>query len=375
MAITSITAPSLATGVHVIVTNVSGGVNWSMRGRVKRRMTKLCQGIDNGIETETIRRMQPLLLLSYGAPERQDDVVPFLNRLFSGKNVSAERIAAAVQKYASYAEKTGHYSPLNAECRKLIDGIRQIEPDLPIYWGNLFWHPLLVDTVAKMVQDGVKHAMCFATSAFDSPSGNQRYADALETARQTVGANAPILEKLPLPFDHPFFIEAQADRLLETLRINVTAPPGGKNAPYILFTAHSIPVADAAQCHYVEQLQSTCRKVIRQCLLHRDITTIPWELVYQSQSRNRGGNAAEHWLGPDIRERLRMLATEGCRSVIVSPIGFLCENMETEYDLDIEVGECCSDLGIAFYRTKAVGATPLICRLVQQLLQQPEFTG
>ena len=116
--------------------------------------------------------MQPLLLISYGAPEQQEDVVPFLNHLFAGKNVPAERVAAAVQKYERFAAKTGHYSPLNAECRKLIAGVRQMEPDLPIYWGNLFWHPLLTDTVAEMARDGVKRAVCFATSAFDSPSGN-----------------------------------------------------------------------------------------------------------------------------------------------------------------------------------------------------------
>ena len=303
--------------------------------------------------------MQPLLLVSYGAPERQEEVVPFLNNLFAGKDVSAERMAAAVQKYEQFAEKTGHYSPLNSECRKLIEGIRrECYPNpLPkgegtrIYWGNLFWHPLLVDTVAEMAMDGIERAACFATSAFDSPSGNQRYADALKSARQAVGASAPILEKLPLPFDHPFFIEAQADSLPSA----VCRPPSA----ILLFSAHSIPLADAARSKYVEQLQTTCRSVIE-----RSGTTFPWELVYQSRS-----GPAEHWLAPDIKERIGTLAAEGStESVIVSPIGFFCENMETEYDLDVEVGELCTKLGLNFYRAKAVGASPKICRLISDLL-------
>jgi len=306
--------------------------------------------------------MQPLLLVSYGAPERQEDVVPFLNNLFAGKNVPAERIAAAVQKYERFAAMTGHYSPLNAECRKLIAGIRHewqkiAQDPPPIYWGNLFWHPLLADTVAEMTRDGIRRAVCFVTSAFDSPSGNQRYADALESARQTVGANAPILEKLPLPFDHPLFIEAQADRLVETTngRRQTTAAKEDC-ATRILFSAHSIPLVDAAQCRYAEQLQSTCRKVIEKSGM-----PIPWELVYQSRS-----GPAEHWLGPDIKERIRELAATGqCRSVIVSPIGFFCENMETEYDLDVEVGKCCVEQGLSFFRSKAVGAAPKICRLLR----------
>ena len=294
--------------------------------------------------------MLPLLLVSYGAPERQEDVVPFLNNLFAGKNVPAERIAAAAQKYERYATATGHYSPLNAECRKLIEGIRQTNPHLPIYWGNLFWHPLLTDTVAEMTRDGIERAVCFATSAFDSPSGNQRYADALESARQAVGANAPILEKLPLPFDHPLFIEAQADSLRRHSRRLSSA--------VLLFAAHSIPLADAARSHYVEQLQSTCRKVIE-----KSGTAIPWELVYQSRS-----GPAEHWLSPDIKERIRELAAEGkYRQVIASPIGFFCENMETEYDLDVEVGECCRELSLDFQRVKAVGTMPKIFQMIGKL--------
>jgi len=322
------------------------------------------RAVDNFPQKPTMEAMQPLLLVSYGAPERQEDVVPFLNNLFAGKNVPAERIAAAVQKYERFAAKTGHYSPLNAECRKLVEGIRQESAAvcrLPatVYWGNLFWHPLLTDTVAEMARDGVERAVCFATSAFDSPSGNQRYADALESARQAVGASGgagisrgvspPLLEKLPLPFDHPLFIEAQAERLQTA---------GGRRqaaADFILFSAHSIPLADAARCQYVQQLQSTCRAVIE-----KSGTQLPWELVYQSRS-----GPAEHWLGPDIKDRIRELAATGqCRSVIVSPIGFFCENMETEYDLDIEVDECCAELGLSFSRCKAVGAMPGICRLI-----------
>jgi len=302
----------------------------------------------------------PLLLLSYGAPERQEDVVPFLHNIFAGKNVPTERIAAAAQKYERHAAKSGHYSPLNSECRKLIDGIRQIAPDLPVYWGNLFWHPLLTDTVAEMKRKGVERAVCFATSAFDSPSGNQRYADALARA---ANANPPMnIEKLPLPFDHPLFIEAQTERLLEIAteyRLNdVFNDLTGTPAPHVLFSAHSISLADAARSRYVEQLQSTCRAVIEKI-----DASIPWELVYQSRS-----GAAEHWLGPDIKERINELAEEGnVESIIVSPMGFFCENMETEYDLEIEVGKCCGEHGLNFYRAKAVGAMPKVCRLIVEL--------
>ena len=318
--------------------------------------------------------MQPLLLVSYGAPEQQDDVIPFLNNLFAGhtvpgQTVPAERMAAAIQKYDRYVTKTGHLSPLNSECRQLREGIlyewslRHSEP-LPIYWGNLFGYPLLTDTVAEMARDGVGRATCFATSVFDSPASNQRYADALETARKAMGASAPILEKLPLSFDHPLFLKAQTDRLLEALAWHhleeTWTTDNRQQTAVVLFSAHSIPFVDAARCPYVRQLQATCQKVIE-----KSGTRLPWELVYQSRS-----GPPERWLGPDIKERLRELATEGCRSVVVSPIGFFCENMETEYDLDVEVGEECAELGLSFFRSRAVGALPKICRMIVELVER-----
>ena len=298
--------------------------------------------------------MRSLLLVSYGAPEKQEDVVPFLNNFFAGKNVPAARIEAATHKYEKYAITTGHYSPLNAECRKMIAKIQRIDPNLHIYWGNLFWHPLLTAAVAEMTRNGVQDALCFATSAFDSPSGNQQYADALEAARATVGMDAPILRKLPLPFEHPLFIEAQVDQLSKTAADNQLP------ATVIMFSAHSILCVDAARCHYVEQLLSTCRAVIEKSGI-----TIPWELVYQSRS-----GASEHWLGPDIKERIRELFAAGrVESVIVSPIGFFCENMETEYDLDVEVGACCAELGLSFSRVKTVGTTAKICQMITDMIE------
>ncbi|MDR0327440.1 MAG: ferrochelatase [Planctomycetaceae bacterium] len=307
--------------------------------------------------------MQSILLVSYGAPERHEEVALFLERLFSGKNVPAERMAAAIYKYEQYAAKTGHYSPLNAECRKIIDGIKQLCPKLPVYWGNLFGSPTIADAVAKMAEDGIEHAVCFATSAFDSPSGNQRYAEELESARKLIGSSAPIIEKLPLPYHHPLFIEAQTDRLLEILAWHTLdfadSPP-----PYLLFSAHSIPLTDAARSHYVEQLQTTCQSVIEKIG-----TSLPWELVYQSRS-----GAAEYWLGPDIKERISTLAAEGhTRQIIVSPIGFFCENMETEYDLDVEIGEHCAALGFSFCRVKAIGTMPKSCRLIAELADGAKF--
>ncbi len=309
--------------------------------------------------------MDAFLLLSYGSPERKDDIVPFLRNILTGKNVAQDRIDAVAGKYYEFACRTGSFSPLNDECRALLKGIAEEFGDSGprCYWGNLFWEPFLDDTVAEMAADGVQRAVCFATSAFDSPAGNQRYTDALEAARRKVGPAAPEIVKLPLPFDHPLFLEAQADRLLSVLAEVALDHPfdaaADKNV-LLLFSAHSIPEKDAAESPYREQLQKTCSAVMEQM----GADDLSWELVFQSRS----GPPSEPWIGPSINKRVREIAAEGrFRTVVVSPIGFFCENFETVRDLDVEIGDLCAELGLVYVRASAVGAAPKICRMIREL--------
>ncbi|MDR2706888.1 MAG: ferrochelatase [Planctomycetaceae bacterium] len=306
------------------------------------------------------------LLISYGAPEEREEVIPFLHNLLAGKmdsKILQDRITTASEKYEEMARRTGKLSPLNEECRNLIAGIlRETEScniALRIYWGNLFWHPLLENTVAKMMEDGIKQAIWFATSMFDSGTSYKRYNNALETACQKIGSAAPVFEKLQLTFDHPMFIEAQTDCLLEAFARIVSdnsQDHESENSVLVLFSAHSIPKSDAACSNYVTQLRQACRLVIEKCYT----LSLTWELVFQSRS-----GTAEHWLTPDIKDRIREIAaTRQYRTIIVSPIGFFCENMETVNDLDWEVGKICCEAGIRFIRAKAISTLQKTCKMI-----------
>src|SRR5215212_367182 len=96
-----------------------------------------------------------LLLVSFGGPEGMDDIIPFLENVLRGRNVPRERMLAVAHHY----EVFGGVSPINEQNRKLIAALEQeLKPDgpqLPIYWGNRNWHPLLADTVSKMTADGI----------------------------------------------------------------------------------------------------------------------------------------------------------------------------------------------------------------------------
>ncbi|HEU5265125.1 MAG TPA: ferrochelatase, partial [Jatrophihabitans sp.] len=157
------------------------------------------------------------LLLSFGGPEGPDDVLPFLHNVTRGRHVPDARLAEVAEHYQHF----GGVSPINAQNRALIGALRAEFAghgiDLPIYFGNRNWRPYVADAVRQMRDDRVQRALVFATSATASYSSCRQYRDDLAQARRVAGTGAPELVKLRHFFDHPGFVEANADRLRAAL--------------------------------------------------------------------------------------------------------------------------------------------------------------
>ena len=255
-----------------------------------------------------------LLVLSFGGPEGHDDVIPFLENVLRGKNVPRERMLEVAEHYYQFEG----VSPINAQNRALIAALetelRRRDIQLPIYWGNRNWHPLLVDTLRQMVADGRKRALAFFTSIFSSYSGCRQYRENIAVAQAAVGPQAPQVEKVRMGFNHPEFIAAQSE-LLETALRKLVNP----STATVLFSAHSIPLSMSENCRYVEQLRSAAE------LIAQAVGVPNWEIVYQSRS----GPPSQPWLEPDVCDRIAQLATSGVKSLALVPLGFisLTENL------------------------------------------------
>jgi protoporphyrin/coproporphyrin ferrochelatase len=326
-----------------------------------------------------------LLVVSFGGPEGPDDVLPFLENVVCGKNVPRWRMLEVAKHY----ELFDGVSPLNAEMRTLLTAlVAELNaggPQLPVYWGNRHWHPLLAETVQQMAEDGVQRALALVASAFGSQPSCRQYLDDIEHARRAVGPDAPQIDKLRLFYNHPGFIEATADRVAAALE---QVPTERRGRASLIYTAHSIPAAAASRAPYERQLRETCRLVtdaVRrrgekgegereplaalQAAAQIDSSSYPaqWQLVFQSRS----GPPSEPWLEPDIRDYLRQAHAAGpIEDAVVVPIGFLAENMEVVYDLDVEVGELCEERGINFVRADVVGAHPRFVRMICELVRE-----
>lgn len=306
-----------------------------------------------------------VVVVSFGGPEGPEDVEPFLDRVLRGRPVTAPRRAAVAGHYLHF----GGRSPINGHTRALVAALAAELAahghNLPVYWGNRNWHPFLSETVTRMRDDGIRRALAFVTSAYASYSGCHQYLEDIARARTDVGAGAPVIDKLRVFYNHPGFVEANADAL------HAAWGTLGHSAP-VAFTAHSIPVSMAAACDYQSQLEATARLVMA-AALDRSGTgaaaagpVAPWSLVYQSRS----GPPQVPWLEPDIGDHLRRLAADGVSEVAVGPIGFVADHMEVVYDLDVEAAELARSLGLTMVRAATAGTHPAFVGMIRQLIEE-----
>ena len=296
-----------------------------------------------------------LLLVSFGGPEGPDDVMPFLENVLRGKNVPRQRMLEVAEHYKQF----GGVSPINKQNRTLLDAIkadfREHDLNLPAYWGNRNWRPLLPDTLRQMQSDGIQRAAAFFTSAFSSYSGCRQYRENIEAARREVGPGAPAVEKLRVFFNHPGFVEP----MREVVSAAFEQIPAERRADaLLLFTAHSIPLAMAEHCQYVAQLRESCR------LVSEGIGRTNWKLVFQSRS----GPPSQPWLEPDVCDTLESEASHGVRDVVLAPIGFISDHLEVLYDLDVEAAAVCRKVGLNMVRARTAATHPRFVRMVRELV-------
>jgi len=289
-----------------------------------------------------VSQYDALLIVSFGGPEKREDVIPFLENVLRGRNVPRERMLEVAEHYYHFDGR----SPINDQNRALIEALRPVVK-IPIYWGNRNWHPMLADTMRQMRDDGIKHAIAFVTSAFGSYSGCRQYIEDIDRARGGL-QNAPRIDKIRPFSDNPKFIEAMTDRV----RTALAELPEGR----LVFTAHSVPLSMAESSPYVRELERACAAVAQG--VGRDT----WKLVYQIRS----GPPTQPWLEPDIGDYLREIRSD----VVIVPIGFLSDHMEVLYDLDTEARAVCEELGVKMVRAGTAGTHPAMIQMIAEMVEQ-----
>jgi ferrochelatase len=289
-----------------------------------------------------------VLLVAFGGPQGPDDVRPFLENVLRGRRVSPERIDEVAHHY----ERFGGVSPLTAltlaQARALEAALRARDLPLPVHVGMRNWHPFLADTLKDMSRAGVRRAIGVVASAQRSYSGCLQYRENVRDARIVLAESG----RTPIDVtyvgdwhEHPGFIEANADHIRRALE---RLPADRRARARLVFTAHSIPITMAERYPYEAHLRASAERIAKTA------ERSDWTLVYQSRS----GRPGDPWLEPDVCDYLRAEAASGLDTVVLCPVGFLCDHVEVLYDLDVEAADTCRELGVTMARAEAVNTHP-----------------
>ncbi|HEX5090986.1 MAG TPA: ferrochelatase [Nocardioides sp.] len=322
------------------------------------------------MERPDVAPYDALLLVSFGGPEKPDDVVPFLENVTVGRGIPRERLAEVGEHYSLF----GGRSPINDLNRALLAGIEkdlaEAGIDLPVYWGNRNWDPYLTDAVLQMTEDGITRAACFVTSAYSSYSSCRQYRENLFDAVAAV-PGAPVLDKLRHYFNHPGFVEPVVDAVLAAL---AGLPDDVRAGAQLAFVTHSIPLAMAETSGpgggaYVAQHRDVAAEV---AVRVAEETGVRHEhaLVFCSRS----GPPQVPWLEPDVNDHLEALHAGGVPAVVLVPVGFVSDHMEVVYDLDTEAMATADRLGLPARRAATAGADPRFAPMVRDLLLERAAT-
>lgn len=319
-----------------------------------------------------------ILLASFGGPEGQDDVIPFLRNVTRGRGIPEERLEEVAHHYRAF----GGISPINDQNRELKAALEaELERrgiDLPVLWGNRNWAPYLREALTEANDRGYRTLIAIGTSAYSSYSSCRQYREDYAMALEETGLSGVIeIDKIRQFFDHPGFVEP----FIEGVRTGL-ADVAAHGIPLaqtrVLFSTHSIPSADAERSGprsrgfgpegaYAAQHLAVAEVVIAA----QDSSEIGWDLVYQSRS----GPPTQPWLEPDVNDRITELAAEGVKAVVIVPLGFISDHMEVKWDLDTEAMETAGELGILAVRVPTPGVhAAFVAGLVDLVLERRNGT-
>ncbi|WP_354570010.1 ferrochelatase [Glaciihabitans sp. UYNi722] len=298
-----------------------------------------------------------ILLASFGGPEGQDDVIPFLRNVTRGRGIPEERLEEVAHHYRAF----GGVSPINDQNRELKAALEaelaRRGIDLPVLWGNRNWNPYLRDALTEANARGFTRLIAIGTSAYSSYSSCRQYREDYAKALADTGLEGAIqIDKVRQFFDHPGFVEPFIEGVRDALA-QISAAGIPLDQTHVLFSTHSIPSTDAAKSGPPERgfgaggAYAAQHLAVAEVVIAAQEHAASWDLVYQSRS----GPPSMPWLEPDVNDRITELAGEGTKAVVIVPLGFVSDHMEVKWDLDTEAMETSEKLGVMAIRVPTPG--------------------
>jgi ferrochelatase len=250
------------------------------------------------------------------------------------------------------------------------------EKKFKVYVGMRYWHPLIEDVIPVMYRDGIRKIV--ALSLYPQYS--------VTTSGSSLSKLKEVVEGYPIEifcisswYNHPLYIEALVDVIKKglesfsqesevrsqksevSLSTNNPSPQRGREGwgdIHVLFSAHSLPqkIIDEGD-PYVSQIMGTIGEITK-------IIQIKWHLSYQSKT------GPVKWLEPSTDEKLKELAEEGVKNILIVPISFVSDHIETLYEIDIVYKNLAEKLGMTLKRIESLNTHPHFIEALKDMVQK-----
>ncbi len=291
-----------------------------------------------------------VLLLAFGGADSIESVEPFIRNVLKGRPLTPEIIEKTRERYRLIGGSSPLLDITEAQAKAVEDILRR-HGDYKTYVGMRYWHPFIKDTVNKMKADGIKEAAAVIMAPFSSRVSTGGYITDVDDALKSTGG-LPKIEYAADWHRDPLFIEA----LLENLKKELGFFDNADDAQ-VIFSNHSLPEAALVGDPYVQKITETVGEITRKIPLDYSIS-------YQSQ-----GAGPREWLGPKTEEVIIEAKKNGKKGVIIVPLGFVADHVETLYDIDILFKEAAKASGLIFRRSASLNTSPKFMELISTLVK------
>ena len=307
-----------------------------------------------------------VLLLNMGGPEKLEDVEPFLFNLFSdrliirlGPAFLQKPIARFIsRKRAPKSSKTyeliGGGSPLGkttADQAAALEKLLVAEGSYKVAVAMRYWHPRAEPTLKNLQLSGINKIIALPLYPHYSIATSGSSLEDLRKANFATLSPCEIAE-IKSWQTQPLYIEALAEGIKQTLDVF------DSRKVQVVYSAHSLPVKFIQEGDpYVEHLKETIAAVEK-------ITNAPGKICYQSRS------GPVEWLTPSTPDKLEQLAREGCKNVLMVPISFVSDHVETLYEVDMLYREMAEKLGMRLERAPSLNLNPKFIEALKELVLQ-----
>jgi ferrochelatase len=326
----------------------------------------------------TINDNKPVgvLLLNLGGPDSLEAVRPFLFNLFSDREIirlgplfMQKPLAYLIstlrhKKTESYYRLIGGKSPifeitnkqakaLEAELNKTPAGTGR--PKVKVFIGMRYWHPLIEATVPEIYHQGIRRVIALGLyphySIATTGSSFSRMKEVVSRFRMDVFT-------ISSWHDHPLYIDALVEKIKKGTGAFHSPEGGAKDDVHILFSAHSLPKKFIEEGDpYIEHIKGTINEITKR-------VSIQWDLSYQSRS------GPVKWLEPSTDEMIKDLAARGVKNLLVVPISFVSDHIETLYEIDILYKDMAKSLGMRLERAESLNTSPLFISALGDIVEK-----